>query len=167
MRMSEGVEWGIHCLTALAATPAGTTVPAKLLAEFHGVSVSYLLKHLKALAAAGLLESVPGPRGGYRLRRAPDAITLLEVVDAVEGGGHAFRCTEIRRNNPTAPPGPRTRKTYARPCTIKVAMLRAESAWRRELAGQTIADIVRTLSRVVDADQLERGQAWLAERLQR
>ena len=52
-------------------------MPASALAEYHGLSPSYLLKHLKTLAAAGILESVSGPHGGYRLALSADAITLL------------------------------------------------------------------------------------------
>jgi Rrf2 family protein len=62
------------------------------LAEFHGVSESYLLKHLKALAKAGLLQSVAGSKGGFRLGRPANTIMALDVVDAVEGAGPAFRC---------------------------------------------------------------------------
>ncbi len=61
MRISEGVEWGLHIASVLAALPPRATLPAKALAEFHGVSESYLLKHLKALVEAGVFESVPGP----------------------------------------------------------------------------------------------------------
>jgi Rrf2 family protein len=45
----------------------------------------YLLKALKALARAGVLHSAGGPGGGYRLARPAKRITLLEVVEAVEG----------------------------------------------------------------------------------
>lgn len=72
--MSDGVEWGLHCLTLLAVAPLGTVLPSKALAEFHRVSESYLLKHLKALAKAGLLRSVAGPADasdwGARRRRS-------------------------------------------------------------------------------------------------
>ena len=71
MKLSEGVEWGVHCAVVLAGLAPGATLPGKALAEYHGVSESYLLKHLKALTAAELLVSVPGPRGGYRLARTP------------------------------------------------------------------------------------------------
>ena len=57
MKLSEGVEWGIHCAAILGGLPPGATLPGKALAEFHGVSESYLLKHLKALTAADLLEN--------------------------------------------------------------------------------------------------------------
>ncbi|MGO7845345.1 RrF2 family transcriptional regulator, partial [Rhizobium johnstonii] len=67
------------------------------LAEFNGVSKSYLLKHLQALSGAGILDTVQGPKGGYRLAKAPKEISLLDIVLAVEGSAPAFRCAEIRQ----------------------------------------------------------------------
>ena len=102
MKMGESVEWTLHCATVLAALPDGAVLPASALAEFHGVSESYLLKQLRAMTAAGLFASIPGPKGGYRLARQPEAISLLDIVLAVEGDEPAFRCSEIRKCGPTA-----------------------------------------------------------------
>ena len=69
MQLGEGVEWALHCCTVLALVPPDRTLPAARLAEFHGVPPAYLAKHLQALAQAGIVESVPGRKGGYRLVR--------------------------------------------------------------------------------------------------
>ena len=69
MRMSDAVEWSIHCCTVLAALPEDQALPAARLAEFHDVPPAYLAKALQAMTAAGIVESRPGPRGGYRLAR--------------------------------------------------------------------------------------------------
>lgn len=136
MKLGDGVEQAIHCVALLAAVPAEGVVPAAALAEYHGVSPSYLVKHLQALAGAGILLSVPGPAGGYRLARAADKITLLEIVVAIEGPEPAFRCAEIRQRGPHPIPGKPTR-----PCEINAAMQRAEQAYRKELARVTIAQL--------------------------
>ena len=159
MKMSDGVEWGIHCAAVLARLEEGATLPGKALAEFHGVSESYLLKHLKALTAASILESVPGPHGGYRLARAPKKITLLDIVLAVDGPEPAFRCSEIRQRGPTALPA----KAYRVPCVINATMLRAEKAWRAELARTTIADIDTEVACVADARQLAKAGEWMKQ----
>ncbi|MCT8991677.1 Rrf2 family transcriptional regulator [Chelativorans sp. SCAU2101] len=138
MRLSEGVEAAIHCAAILAQLEKGRTLPASALAELHGLSQSYLLKHLQALAAAKVLESVPGPHGGYRLARAPERISLLDIVLAVEGPEPAFRCAEIRQRGP----GALEPAAYVKPCGIKVAMLKAEKAWRAVLAETKLSDIL-------------------------
>src|SRR6188474_1835088 len=106
MKLGDGVEQAIHCVAMLAGLPEDRVLAASALAEFHGVSPSYLLKHLQALSSAGIVASVPGPAGGYRLARTPDRITLLDIVIAVEGDAPAFRCNEIRQRGPEPLPGP-------------------------------------------------------------
>lgn len=137
MKLSDGVEQAIHCMLMLSGLQADGAMPAAAMAEYHGVSTSYLLKHLQVLAGAGLLTSVPGPRGGYRLGRSADKISLLDVVLAIEGTGPAFRCTEIRQRGPE----PLASKFFAKPCAVTAAMLRAERAYRDELRKVTIAEL--------------------------
>jgi Rrf2 family protein len=137
MKLSEGVEQAVHCVLMLSGLGDDGVLAASALAEFHGVSTSYLLKHLQALAASGILQSVPGPKGGYRLARRPEAISLLDVVLAVEGSEPAFRCAEIRQRGP----GPLDAQFYKRPCGINAAMLKAEQAYRAELRKVSMADL--------------------------
>lgn len=158
MKLSDGVEQAIHCVTMLTGLSPDGVLSAAALAEFHGVSTSYLLKHLQALSGAGILETVPGPKGGYRLAKAPDRITLLDIVLAVEGPEPAFRCAEIRRRGPS-PASARALKT---PCAINAAMLRAEKAYRAELKRTTIADIVADVAAHDDGSIARRGCAFIA-----
>jgi Rrf2 family protein len=137
MRMSEGVEWALHSCLNLSWLPAGQAVPAAKLAEFYGLPAAYLNKQLQALARAGIVSSTPGPRGGFQLARSPEHVTLLDVVVAIEGPDEAFRCEQLLRRGPGADP----EVDYRLACLISRAMRRADLAWRRELAGQTLADI--------------------------
>ncbi len=161
MKLSEGVEWGLHCVSVLAGLPPGATLPAKALAEYHGLSETYLAKHLQALTNAGIIESVPGPKGGYRLQRPPQEITVLEVMEAIDGREPLFRCTEIRQQGPLAQ-GP---QAYQHPCGIHVVMARAEKAWRDALREQTIADLVASYQRDVAVKQQQRSAQWIAGRM--
>jgi Rrf2 family protein len=159
MKLSDGVEWGIHCCTVLAALPQGTALPAARLAEFHGVPAAYLAKHLQALSRAGIVSTEPGQRGGYRLARPPAEVTLWDVVAAIEGTDPAFRCTEIRRRGPAALPDRR----YRRACGITRAMQRAEQAWRAELQAITLADVLADLATSVHPRAMEKAVAWFQE----
>ena len=146
MILSEGVEAAVHSVTILATLGPGETMPAAAFADAYEISASYLLKHLKALVADGLLESVSGPQGGYRLARAAEKITLLDVVLAIEGRQPAFRCTEIRQRGPVRLPA----EVHAKPCQINAAMLKAERAYRAALAETSIADIAADFSAEAD-----------------
>lgn len=163
MRMSEGVEWAIHCCTVLAFLEDDQALPAAKLAEFHGVPAAYLAKHLQALVRAGVCESVSGPRGGFRLGRTAEEISLLDVTLAVDGDRTAFRCGEIRRRGPSAQDDP---GCYSEPCGIATAMWRAEDAWRRELRAVSVADICASLATRVDPRQLEASAVWLGDVLE-
>lgn len=156
--MTEGVEWGVHAVVLLALVPEGASLSAGRIAEFHGVTAPYLAKHLQALARAGILESVPGARGGYRLARPADTIRLVDVVEAVDGSESAFRCTEIRRRGPAAGPA----SDYRVPCAVHAAMVRADAAWRAELGRTTVADLASSVLTTSSPAALERGAAWLA-----
>jgi Rrf2 family protein len=144
MRMGEGVEWGVHCCVVLAWLEDEAPVSAGRLAAIFGLPAVYLKKRLQSLVRAGILVSTPGVQGGFGLGRAPEKITLMDVVSAVEGPDDAFRCAEIRQQGAGADAEP---GEFARPCGIAVAMRRAELAWRRELAAVTIADVMAGTSR--------------------
>jgi Rrf2 family protein len=137
MRMSEGVEWALHSCLNLTWVEPGQAVTATKLAAFYELPAAYLNKQLQALTRAGILSSSSGPRGGFQLARSPEVITLLDVVTAIEGPEEAFRCNEILRQGPGADP----KTDYRQSCLISQGMRRADLAWRRELAAQTIADL--------------------------
>jgi Rrf2 family protein len=157
MRMGQGVEWALHACHLLAALPPGSSLSSGQLAEFFALPAPYLSKHLQALSRAGVTVSVPGPQGGYRLARPATEISLLAVVEAIEGSVPAFRCTEIRQRGPASLPQSR----YGHPCAIASAMARAEAAWRRELEAVTVADIMATVGRRAPAAAAA-ARAWLA-----
>lgn len=161
MKLSEGVEWGLHCVLVLAGLPTGATLPTKVLAQYHDLSETYLSKHLQALTNAQIIESLPGPKGGYRLRRLPEDITVLEVVEAIDGREPVFRCTEIRQRGPLAGEA----KPYRLPCSIHIAMASAEKAWREALRVQTIADIMALYQQNVSVEQRQEADRWIAERM--
>lgn len=153
--MTAGVEWAVHCCVAMSR--AEGPVPAARLADFHGVSRTYLAKHLQSLARAGLVASVEGRDGGYVLTRAAADISLLDVVLALEGPEPAFRCTEIRQNGPMPTP-PEACRT---PCGVAQAMQAAEAAWREALGATSIADLAARVERDSGAGALTGAAAWL------
>ena len=112
---------------------------------------------MQALSGAGLVSTVPGPKGGYRLAKKPEEITLLSIVLAVEGPAPAFRCAEIRQRGPNPLPG----RYFTKPCGINAAMLKAEKAYRAELAKVTMADVLTDLAASDDGGIAARGCAFI------
>jgi Rrf2 family protein len=159
MKLSDGVEWGLHCGVLLGFLDPDSSLPTSRLAEYHGVPTAYLAKHLQAMSRAGILESVQGAGGGYRLARAPAEISVLEVVEAIDGVEPAFRCAEIRRRGPSARPA----REYRVPCAIHAVMSTADEAWRAELRRVSIADLMGQVVAGASPKGLEQGARWMQE----
>lgn len=141
MKLSQGVEWGLHSVLLLAQLPPDSIARRAELAEHHGLPEPSLAKHLQALTRAGVLHAVPGPQGGYRLARPAEDLTVLDVVEAIDGTSDAFVCQEIRQQGTGALPPEKCR----RPCLVSRVMRRASKAWRDSLREVTIADLVGEL----------------------
>ncbi|WP_240126342.1 SUF system Fe-S cluster assembly regulator [Thermomonas alba] len=84
LRVTKLTDYATVVLTVLAARP-DAVLSASELAEQAGLEAPTVAKVLKPLAAAGLVEGFRGANGGYRLARPAAAISLVEIVEAMEG----------------------------------------------------------------------------------
>lgn len=85
MRLSRQVQYALCGLFDLAYSGAGQPVRIQLICARQGIPHRFLEQIFLRLRKAGLVEGKRGPGGGYRLLRAPDEISLLEICEAVEG----------------------------------------------------------------------------------
>ena len=158
-----GVECGLHCLLYLIDSPAGGPPSSRDLAEYQGVSPSFVAKIFTQMKKAGLVTAAEGVHGGFALARAPERISVLDVVDAIEGDKPLFHCREIRRNcvlYGDDPPNWATRGV----CQIHAVMLDAERRMRASLAETSLADIARQTDKKVPGSFLGRSRAWFEQR---
>ncbi|WP_344395028.1 RrF2 family transcriptional regulator [Actinomadura alba] len=88
-----------------------------------------------------MLTATTGPRGGFRLARRAAEITLLQIVEAVDGTSPPYECREIRRQGR----GALRPEDCLRTCVLADKMAEAHEAWRSSLAGVTLADILAEL----------------------
>jgi len=158
------VEYGLHCLLLLASRPADRPASARDLAEFQGVSPSLVAKLFTRLKDAGLVEAVEGIGGGFRLARPAEAITVHDVVQALEGRKPLFDCKGIRANcvlfDGTAPAWA-TRGL----CEIHQVMLQAEARMADALRQHTLASLARAVAGKTPAAIRAQGAAWFGRRL--
>ncbi|MEY2467572.1 MAG: hypothetical protein QOF21_270, partial [Actinomycetota bacterium] len=115
----------------------------------------------QALTRAGVFEAVPGRNGGYRLARPAKDVTVLEVVDAVEGRTRAFTCSEIRQRGPAAGP----KSDYKGVCGIARVMYDAEEAYRESLRSVTINDLLGSFLQHASTGSQVRSAKWLQREL--
>jgi len=127
VKLSAKTEYACLALIELAEQhSAGATVRAGDIAARHGIPLQFLVQILRTLRSAGLVESIRGAGGGYRLSGAPRELTLATIVDLMEG-----RMDE----RPAAPKSP---------CSdaLQSALDAAASAHREILEETTLADLV-------------------------
>lgn len=88
LEITRRADLALRALRHLADTASATTpgrVAGPDLASAIGTTRQFLPQVMRPLVAQGWVDSEPGPRGGYRLRVDPSALSVLEVIEAVEG----------------------------------------------------------------------------------
>lgn len=85
MQLTRAGEYAIKSLLYLAAQHADARVMASEVANSEQIPVNFVRKILESLAKTGLVKSYRGAGGGFMLGRAPEQITLRQVIEAVEG----------------------------------------------------------------------------------
>src|SRR3954467_12595371 len=85
LKLTRASSYALPAVEYMAVLGQDRPVASHHIAEAKGIPERFLLKVLKPLVSARLLYSVKGPNGGYRLARPASKISLLEVVEAVDG----------------------------------------------------------------------------------
>jgi Rrf2 family protein len=136
MQYSIGVEYAIHSLFYLVDLPERKTIGIREIAKLHGITETYLSKIFAKLRKAGIVRAIAGVKGGYELAKRAEDVSFWDIIEAIEGASHLFRCAEIRKKNIfVSDPRIFTDKC---PCLIKVAMQEAEELMRDRLRKKSL-----------------------------
>lgn len=133
MKYSQATNYALHTMLYLVALPPERNIGVQQLAELQKLSPTYLSKILTKLVKAGLIESTPGIKGGYRLVRNRADISFIEVIHAIEGTASLFHC-EVGEAH--------------RGCLIQKVMTNAEQQMESYLQEQKLVDLVEQLGDV-------------------
>ena len=85
LKLTKKADYGLIALKHLAVNSGEVSSSAKAIADCYGIPLPLLAKILQKLTKTGLLQSLPGTNGGYRLARSAQSITALEVIRAIDG----------------------------------------------------------------------------------
>ncbi|MCX7886779.1 MAG: Rrf2 family transcriptional regulator [Verrucomicrobiae bacterium] len=96
MQVTRAGEYGIIGLLYLARQPPGRTVMVDEISASEKIPKSFLAKIFQSLVKAGLVQSVRGAKGGFRLAKPPSKITVLEILNCVEDGFALQKCVTDR-----------------------------------------------------------------------
>lgn len=130
MKYSKATNYALHTMMYLTAVAPEKRMGVQQLAEAQGVSPTYLSKILTKLVKAGMIESVSGANGGYKLKSNWEAISFLEIIRTIEGSTSLFDC--CLNHNPE--------------CLIQKVMVSAEEKMEQELINQTIGDLAKKMT---------------------
>jgi len=106
LKITRGTDYGIQGVLYLATQPLEKITLLHEIAEKRGIPETYLAKIFQDLTKAGIVRSHRGAKGGFRLARSASEISLLQVVEALQGPLAMNRCLDIRDtcgNQPTCP----------------------------------------------------------------
>lgn len=126
--LSKTAEYALRAIACLGKDP-DTPVSANKLAELTKVPRRYLTRVLQDLCAVGLVQSRPGPGGGYELVKPTSELTILDVVNAVDPIQRIKRC-------------PLGLTKHTKLCPLHAELDRAYAATEAAFAGVTIQDLV-------------------------
>jgi Rrf2 family iron-sulfur cluster assembly transcriptional regulator len=130
MELTKRGDYAVRAVLALARAPGGRLLSVRRIAEEMAIPVRFLPQVMGDLAAAGLVEATTGRAGGYRLARPAAEVTLLDVVEAVEGDSRRRTC--VLRGGPCGLDG------Y---CDVHDAFFEAQDAMLQALARARLTDL--------------------------
>lgn len=131
MRLTEHTDYALRVLIYLGAH-YGRLATTSEVAVLHGISHHHLVKIVNELGHAGFVETVRGRSGGIRLARAPDDITVGDVVRRTERDFHLVACLDGRAR---ACP-------LASTCMLKGALYRAAACFLESLDGIRLSSLI-------------------------
>lgn len=94
LKFSKKVEYGLMSILHMDTLSSDALTTTKEISELYNMPAELLGKVLQGLAKAGWVESVHGAKGGYRLARPLESITVGDVIEALDGPIHLVRCRD-------------------------------------------------------------------------
>lgn len=97
MRITTQGDYALRCILSIARNSSRGPVAISRIVEVEGLPLDYIEQLLMKLRRKKLIKSVRGVKGGYLLNRPPDAISLKDVIEAVEGEAFKVICERRQR----------------------------------------------------------------------
>jgi len=160
--VTTGVEYALHSLVFLVSEEDnGRQATAKEIAEFQSIPTDFIAKIFTRLKKANLVLSTEGVKGGFKLAKPAEEISVWDVVAAVDGEKPIFDCRNIRSKCLMFKGQPPKWATDG-VCSIHAVMLEAETKMRAALKGHSLADISRRVDGKAGHPVTEGFEDWLS-----
>ena len=130
--LRRNTDYALRLMVHLAQQDGDGAVSTRVLAEQEDVPYPLACKLMQQLHASRLVGSSMGPRGGFRLHREPGEISLLEVIETIQGPMRLNRCLMSQEACPRSGT-----------CPVRGKIGELQGQMRQYLAGVTLADLVQ------------------------
>lgn len=133
MRMKTGVEQSVYAILILNMLPEKAVLPGEAISQQLRASPTYFQKLLRKLVRADLITSVPGVKGGFKIRKKPEDIRIYDIYVAVEGQQSLYSSSGVLHDMLDL--------EEDSCCLLTDLMEEAESSWKSVLKRETIASL--------------------------
>jgi Rrf2 family transcriptional regulator, cysteine metabolism repressor len=131
MKLSTKTRYGLRAVIEIAKSYGSSPAKRKIIAANQGISDSYLENILIVLKNSRIIETTRGVNGGYILNRPPKEISVLEVVDALEGPLDVVECI-----------GSTSACTKTETCVARTIWKEISDSWKTTLGNLTLQDLL-------------------------
>lgn len=160
MQMKTGVEQCVYAILLLNMLPDRAVLPGDAISEQLGASPTYFQKLLRKLVNADLIISVPGVKGGFKLRKKPEEIRVYDIYVAIEGQQSLYSSSGILDDMLEL-------EEEDRCCLLADLMDEAEQAWKTVLKRETIASLAGRIHSDRFLVHVQDLQIWLNKKMVR
>ncbi|GIP00548.1 Rrf2 family transcriptional regulator [Paenibacillus lautus] len=158
MHMKTGVEQSVYALVLLNMLPDKAVLPGEAISQQLGTSATYFQKLLRKLVTADIITSVPGIKGGFRLKKKPEDIRVYDVYLAVEGQQSLYSCNGILVDMLDL-------EKEESCCLLTDLMEEAESSWKAVLKRETIASLSEEMCGERFKDKVAALEEWINNKM--
>lgn len=158
MRMKPGVEQSVYAILMLNMLPSKAVLPCEAISQQLNVSPTYFQKLLRKLVSADLIASVPGVKGGFKLDRKPEDISVYDIYLAIEGRQSLYSASGILGDLLEL-------ETDEECCLLTDLMQEAESAWTTVMKRETIAQLADKMKEQRFQEKMRVLEAWLEDKM--
>lgn len=131
LRLSKSTDYGLMAMRRLALLPRGACRSAREIASEHCIPPALMAKLLQRLARKGLVASLHGTKGGYRIARPASKISVREVIEAIEGPMAILECLDPCKGD----------CPQEEACTVRTPLHRVQRRIVEELGRTTVGDL--------------------------
>ncbi len=135
LELTKRGDYAVRAMLELTRGAGNGLLSARRISEAMGIPVRFLPQVLADLQHAGLVEAAAGRSGGYRLARDPASVSLLEVIEAVEGDSRRQSC--VLRGGPCGKDGF---------CDVHGVFFAGQEALLRTLEAATLAELAQRIA---------------------